>query len=65
LIVGETVENCCSYLIYAIYGFHFRKVAENIIGRGMFDGNGACNEKSGYVSVKQNSQGALPENSIF
>jgi radical SAM superfamily enzyme YgiQ (UPF0313 family) len=28
-------------ITYAIYGFHFRKVAEKISGGGMFDGNGA------------------------
>lgn len=29
-------------ITYAIYGFHFRKVAEKYRGSGMFDGNDAC-----------------------
>ena len=32
-------------ITYAIYGFHFRKVAENIRRNGMFAGNVAWNEK--------------------
>ena len=32
-------------ITYAIYGFHFRKVAENIRKNGMFAGNVAWNEK--------------------
>ncbi|HEX8960135.1 MAG TPA: DUF4070 domain-containing protein, partial [Geobacteraceae bacterium] len=36
-------------ITYAVYGFHFRKVAEKIRGSGMFDGNGAWEEKDGYV----------------
>jgi radical SAM superfamily enzyme YgiQ (UPF0313 family) len=36
-------------ITYAIYGYHFRKVAEKIIGSGMLGGDGACNEKTGYV----------------
>jgi hypothetical protein len=32
-------------ITYAIYGFHFRKVAENISRNGMFAGNVAWNEK--------------------
>jgi len=36
-------------MTYAIYGFHFRKVAEKIRGSGMFDGNGAWDEKGDYV----------------
>ena len=28
-------------ITYAIYGFHFRKVAEKISGGGVFDGYGA------------------------
>jgi hypothetical protein len=28
-------------ITYAIYGFHFRKVAEKVCESGMFDGNGA------------------------
>jgi hypothetical protein len=34
---------------YAVYGFHFRKVAEKIKGSGMFDGNEAWHEKDSYV----------------
>ena len=36
-------------ITYAIYGFHFRKVAEKISGSGMFDGIGPLNEKNGCV----------------
>jgi radical SAM superfamily enzyme YgiQ (UPF0313 family) len=36
-------------ITYAIYGFHFRKVAEKIKGSGMFDGNDAWNKKNGYA----------------
>jgi len=36
-------------ITYAVYGFHFRKVAEKIRGSGMFDGNGAWDEKDGYA----------------
>lgn len=35
-------------ITYAVYGFHFRKVAEKIRGRGMFDGNDAWDEKDGH-----------------
>jgi hypothetical protein len=35
-------------ITYAVYGFHFRKVAEKIRGSGMFDGNDAWSEKGGY-----------------
>ncbi|HTP65605.1 MAG TPA: DUF4070 domain-containing protein, partial [Geobacteraceae bacterium] len=31
-------------ITYAIYGFHFRKIAEGIGGSGMFDGGDACPE---------------------
>jgi len=36
-------------ITYAVYGYHFRKVAEKIEGSGMFDGSGAWREKGGYV----------------
>ncbi len=36
-------------ITYAVYGFHFRKVAESIRGCGMFDGNDAWREKNNYV----------------
>jgi radical SAM superfamily enzyme YgiQ (UPF0313 family) len=36
-------------ITYAVYGYHFRKVAEKIRGIGMFDGNDDWNEKSGYA----------------
>jgi len=36
-------------ITYAIYGFHFRKVAEKYRASGMFDGNGAWVEKDGYA----------------
>ena len=36
-------------ITYAIYGFHFRMVAEKMKRSGMFDGNGALTEKSGSV----------------
>ncbi len=32
-------------ITYAIYGFHFRKVAEKLRGTGMFDGDGGWEEK--------------------
>jgi len=35
-------------ITYAIYGFHFRKVAEKFRAGGMFDGNGSWNDKVGY-----------------
>ena len=31
-------------ITYAIYGFHFRKIAEGIRGSGMFDSGGQCLE---------------------
>ncbi|MFZ3209734.1 MAG: DUF4070 domain-containing protein [Geobacteraceae bacterium] len=34
-------------ITYAVYGFHFRKVAEKIKRSGMFDGNGVWYEKNG------------------
>lgn len=36
-------------ITYAVYGFHFRKVTEQIRESGMFDGNGAWIERDGYV----------------
>jgi radical SAM superfamily enzyme YgiQ (UPF0313 family) len=36
-------------ITYAIYGFHFRKVAEKYRGSGMFAGNGAWDEMDGHV----------------
>jgi hypothetical protein len=33
---------------YAVYGYHFRKVADKIRGNGMFDANDDWNEKGGY-----------------
>jgi radical SAM superfamily enzyme YgiQ (UPF0313 family) len=36
-------------ITYAVYGFHFRKVAEKISGSGMFDGHEAWDKKNGYV----------------
>jgi len=37
-------------ITYAIYGFHFRKVAEKIRGSGMFDSSDTSwNEKNGYA----------------
>ena len=36
-------------ITYAVYGFHFRKVAENIRGSGMLGGNGVGDEKDGYA----------------
>jgi radical SAM superfamily enzyme YgiQ (UPF0313 family) len=33
-------------ITYAVYGFHFRKVAENLKTSGMFDANVAWNEKN-------------------
>ncbi|MHB8708180.1 MAG: B12-binding domain-containing radical SAM protein [Desulfuromonadales bacterium] len=36
-------------ITYAVYGFHFRKVAEKIRGCGMFDGNETWTEKDGYA----------------
>jgi len=36
-------------LVYAIYGFHFRKVAEKIRGSGMLGGDGEWDERNGYV----------------
>jgi radical SAM superfamily enzyme YgiQ (UPF0313 family) len=36
-------------ITYAVYGYHFRKVAEKIRGCGMFDGNASWHEKDGYV----------------
>lgn len=36
-------------ITYAVYGFHFRKVAEKIKGCGMFDGNEGWDAKNGYV----------------
>jgi len=36
-------------ITYAVYGYHFRKVAEKIRGNGMFDGRGAWDEKESYV----------------
>jgi radical SAM superfamily enzyme YgiQ (UPF0313 family) len=36
-------------ITYAVYGFHFRKVAEKITGRGLFARNGAWDEKDSYV----------------
>jgi radical SAM superfamily enzyme YgiQ (UPF0313 family) len=36
-------------ITYAVYGFHFRKVAENIRGGGMFDGDAAWDGKEGYA----------------
>jgi hypothetical protein len=36
-------------ITYAVYGYHFSKVAEKIKGGGMFEGNGAWDEKNGYV----------------
>ena len=36
-------------ITYAIYGFHFRKVAEKTKGSGMFAGKGAWNTRDGYV----------------
>jgi hypothetical protein len=32
-------------ITYAVYGFHFRKVAEKYRGSGMFDGAGSWGEK--------------------
>ena len=34
-------------ITYAIYGFHFRKIAERLDCSGMLDGNNAWNEKKG------------------
>jgi Domain of unknown function (DUF4070) len=36
-------------ITYAVYGFHFRKVAEKIVGSGMLDGGGAWHEKDGFA----------------
>jgi radical SAM superfamily enzyme YgiQ (UPF0313 family) len=36
-------------ITYAVYGFHFRKVAEKIRGCGMFDGNATWHGKDGYA----------------
>ncbi|GFE56247.1 B12-binding domain-containing radical SAM protein [Geobacter sp. AOG1] len=36
-------------ITYAVYGFHFRKVAEKIRRDGMFDGNGAWHEHDHYI----------------
>jgi radical SAM superfamily enzyme YgiQ (UPF0313 family) len=36
-------------ITYAIYGFHFRKVAEKISGSGMFEGDEAWFEKDGFA----------------
>lgn len=36
-------------ITYAIYGFHFRKVAEQITGNGMLAGNDAWDEKDGFA----------------
>jgi radical SAM superfamily enzyme YgiQ (UPF0313 family) len=36
-------------ITYAVYGFHFRKVAEKIKVSGMFDGNNAWNKRTGCV----------------
>lgn len=36
-------------MTYAIYGFHFRKIAEKIQSRGVFDRDGIWQEKSGHV----------------
>jgi radical SAM superfamily enzyme YgiQ (UPF0313 family) len=36
-------------ITYAIYGFHFRKVAEKFRGSGMFDANGVWREKGDCV----------------
>jgi radical SAM superfamily enzyme YgiQ (UPF0313 family) len=36
-------------ITYAIYGFHFRKVAEKYRASGMFDGNGAWQENDSYI----------------
>jgi radical SAM superfamily enzyme YgiQ (UPF0313 family) len=36
-------------ITYAVYGFHFRKVAEKIKGSGRLDGGGAWDEKDGYA----------------
>jgi radical SAM superfamily enzyme YgiQ (UPF0313 family) len=35
-------------ITYAVYGYHFRKVAEKIKGCGMFDGSEAWHEKDSY-----------------
>ncbi|BEH09423.1 MULTISPECIES: B12-binding domain-containing radical SAM protein [Geobacter] len=36
-------------ITYAIYGFHFRKVAEKFKASGMFDGEGVWEKKDGYA----------------
>jgi radical SAM superfamily enzyme YgiQ (UPF0313 family) len=36
-------------ITYAVYGYHFRKVAEKIRGSGMFDGHQTWDEKDSYV----------------
>jgi radical SAM superfamily enzyme YgiQ (UPF0313 family) len=36
-------------ITYAVYGFHFRKVAEKIRGCGMFTGDDAWSERSNFV----------------
>jgi len=36
-------------ITYAVYGFHFRKVAEQITGSGMPDGKDAWYERDGYA----------------
>ena len=36
-------------ITYAVYGYHFRKVAEKIEGSGMFDGSAAWKGKDGHA----------------
>lgn len=36
-------------ITYAVYGYHFRKVAESIRGCGMFDGCESCENKTSYI----------------
>lgn len=36
-------------ITYAVYGFHFRKVAEKIRASGKFEDNGGCVQKSSQL----------------